>query len=102
MDSFVKATAHAERELPTNMRRMQCLTVGRIVVSSKFQTCCPSPNCVAVARCQNLIDVETPGTNGVGSEGRIVPARMMPQNANVNKLAATIKAVVRRCKVSLP
>lgn len=55
MDSFVKATAHAERELPTNMRRMQCLTVGRIVVKSKFQTCCPSPNCVAVARYQNQI-----------------------------------------------
>lgn len=40
--------------------------------------------------------------NGVDSEGRIVPARMMQQNANVNTLAATIKAVVKIQKVSLP
>lgn len=65
MDSFVKATAHAERELPTNMRRMQCLTVGRIVVKSKFQTCCPSPNCVAVARYQSRDD-----WSGLGGKDR--------------------------------
>lgn len=93
MDSFVKATAQAERELPTNMRSMQCLTVGRIVVKSKFQTCCPSPNCVAVARCQNQIDLQAFGT--LSEEVMIIPARMIPQNANVKKLAATTRAVIR-------
>lgn len=64
IDNFVKATAQAEREFPMNMKRIQCLTVGSIVAKLRFQTCCPRPNCVAIAQCQGQIESHRDGDGG--------------------------------------